>query len=169
MLLSRNIGVDGLKTCHTEIAGYGITASAKKEDRRLILVINGLKGTVERAVESEKLFQYGFLNFRNLNLFKQGEIIELADIWLGDKKIIPLKVSRDIIFTLPKNIQNKLSVYIEYNSPLVAPIAAGQVVGKIHINMETMEPITHDLIAGESVKALTGYKRLIGKLKYKLS
>lgn len=166
MLLSRNIGVDGLKTGHTEVAGYGITASAKKNDRRLILVVNGLKGTVERARESEKLFQYGFLNFTNLNLYQKDEIIEIADVWLGDKKIIPLKVDSNIVFTLPKNSQRKPVVSIEYNSPLIAPIQSGQIIGKLNIAIETMEPISYNLIAGESSKALNGFDRFIAKLKY---
>jgi D-alanyl-D-alanine carboxypeptidase (penicillin-binding protein 5/6) len=125
MLLKRGIGVDGLKTGHADDAGYGITASAKKGNRRLILVVNGLSGTIERANESEKLLQYGFLNFDNISIVKKDQILENARVWLGKDKFIPIRAKEDIIVTLPKDHIDKINVMIEYNHPIKAPIKEG--------------------------------------------
>jgi D-alanyl-D-alanine carboxypeptidase (penicillin-binding protein 5/6) len=102
-LLYRDIGVDGLKTGHTDLASYGMTASAKKGNRRLILVINGLESNIKRSNEAEKILNYGFLNFDNVTLIKKGQAIANVKVWLGVDKILPVIASEDIIVTIPKD------------------------------------------------------------------
>ncbi len=89
-LLYRNIGADGLKTGHTQAAGYCLTASAKQGDRRLILVVTGLGSMQARSDESERLIGYGFREFDNYALFKAGEEVATGDVWLGTADTVPI-------------------------------------------------------------------------------
>lgn len=169
MLLSKShLGVDGLKTGHTDIAGYGIATSAKKDDRRLILVVNGLSSTIERANESEKLLQYGFLNFNKINLFKSGEIIDLIDVFMGQDKIAPITIADDISVLLPKYNKKDINVSISYDSPIVAPINAGQIVGEIKIEMPGKESLIYDLIISNNVKKISLIRKILSNMFYKL-
>ena len=94
-------GVDGIKTGKTDLGGYGIVASAKRDGRRLIVVINGLKSEKEREIEAKKLLDFGFSNFKNLILFKgQNEVVE-ADVIYGNLNKISLNVQGEIVITVP--------------------------------------------------------------------
>ena len=95
-------GADGLKTGHTSVAGYGLTASAVMNDRRQILVVNGLNSVRQRSDEAQKLMDWGFRNFENRTLFTKGEIVENAEVWLGKQPTVPLTVTDDIELTLPR-------------------------------------------------------------------
>ncbi len=92
-LLYKNIGADGLKTGHTKEAGYGLTASAKQGDRRLIMVVTGLPSMQARAEESERLMDYGFRTFENVALLKAGDTVETAQVWLGKQDTVPLQAA----------------------------------------------------------------------------
>ncbi|MBD0275106.1 MAG: D-alanyl-D-alanine carboxypeptidase, partial [Acetobacteraceae bacterium] len=102
-LLYKNMGVDGLKTGHTEEAGYGLSASAMRNGRRLILVVHGLAGVNERSQESERLLEWGFREFDNMTIAKAGEPIETAPVWLGAAPTVPLTVAADVKVTLPRS------------------------------------------------------------------
>src|SRR3546814_1835112 len=97
------MGADGLKTGHTEVAGYGLTASAKRGDRRLILVVNGLDSVRARSDESERLLEWGFREFENLTLARKGEPVESAEVWLGDQPKVPLVSDRDLFLTVNRS------------------------------------------------------------------
>ncbi|MFN7038330.1 MAG: D-alanyl-D-alanine carboxypeptidase family protein [Alphaproteobacteria bacterium] len=169
MLLSRNVGADGLKTGHTEIAGYGITASAKKDERRLILVVNGLGSTVERANEAEKLLQYGFLNFKNLDLFKAGEVVDNAKTWLGKEEIVPLATETDIIITVPKYSTKDIKVAMNYNMPIKAPIEKGQKLGELKIEIsDNSQPIYYNLVATKSIEKISSINKFFKNILYLL-
>src|SRR5262249_29878948 len=103
LLGNRGIGVDGLKTGHTEAAGYGITLSAKDPTtgRRLNLVINGLDTDFARADEGEKFLAWGERNFKNLRLVAENEQVTNAKVWLGKEKTVPLTVKEGVIITVP--------------------------------------------------------------------
>ena len=101
-ILGLGIGADGLKTGHTEEAGYGLTASAKRGERRLILVFNGLPTMRARAEESERLLEWGFREFENVTLFAAGDTVESAKVWLGAQPSVPLVGGRDLVLTLPR-------------------------------------------------------------------
>ena len=85
-LLYNNLGADGLKTGHTSLGGYGLVASVKKNDRRLIIILNGLKSSKVRSNESERLIKIGFNQFKNINLFDQNELVTRLNVWGGGKK-----------------------------------------------------------------------------------
>lgn len=168
MLIDRGIGADGLKTGHTELAGYGITASAKQNGRRLILVVNGLKGTIERANESERLLQYGFLNFDNLTLFKKDAIIDQVPVWGGKNATVPVTVSDDIIYTLPKLAMDKIKVTLSYNSPVAAPVKKGDHVADLVVIAPEIGEKTYPLVASSPVEELSFFPRMWTNVKYYL-
>ncbi|UFN50695.1 D-alanyl-D-alanine carboxypeptidase [Roseomonas sp. OT10] len=150
-LLSRVAGADGLKTGHTEEAGYGLTGTAKRGERRLILVVNGLPSMRARAEESERLMEWGFREFDNVVLFRAADTVESAPVYLGEQSTVPLVGGRDLVLTLPRGWRRQLEVKVQYDSPLQAPVAKGQEVGKISVAGQGVPPMTLPLIAGADV------------------
>lgn len=168
MLIGRGIGSDGLKTGHTESAGYGITASAKQNGRRLILVVNGLKGTIERANEAERLLQYGFLNFDNLSLFKKDVVIEQVPVFAGESATVPLTIKEDIVYTLPKGAMDKVKATLVYNAPVPAPVKKGDHIADLIVTSPDMGQKTYPLVAASDVGKISYFGRLIVNAKYYL-
>ena len=140
LLLGRVPGVDGLKTGHTEEAGYGLVASAIRDDRRLISVAVGLDSAQARALENERLLEYGFRRFRNFSLITSGEEIEHASVWLGSEPTVPLVVDRDIKITLSEQSRRALKVKLMYETPVPAPVAAGDRLASLMIEAPGVEP-----------------------------
>ncbi|WP_376091322.1 D-alanyl-D-alanine carboxypeptidase family protein [Roseomonas sp. CCTCC AB2023176] len=153
-LLGRVPGADGLKTGHTEEAGYGLTGSAKRGDRRLILVVNGLRSMAERREETERLMEWGFREFENVSLFRASDTVEEAPVYLGDKPTVPLVGGRDLILTLPRQWRRNLQVKVRYDGPIPAPVAKGQEVGRLEVSGQGVPAMTLPLIAGADVARL---------------
>lgn len=165
-LLYRNIGADGLKTGHTEEAGYGLTASAVQGDRRLILVVNGLSSAQERADESARLLSWGFREFENYELLSSGEEVDQAEVWLGKLDRVPLVAPRDYLVTLTRDARRDMTAKVIYEGPIPAPIAEGQEVARLEITAPGMEPMVIPLVAGTEVEKLGPFGRLIASLKH---
>jgi D-alanyl-D-alanine carboxypeptidase (penicillin-binding protein 5/6) len=163
-LLYKNIGADGLKTGHTEIAGYGLTASAVQGDRRLILVVNGLKSVSQRARESERLMKWGFREFNNYAMFKAGQKVEDAEVWLGQSSTVPLVTDKDITVTLPRKHRADMKVAVVYDGPIPAPITQGAQIAKLVITTPDRPDTEIPLYAGESVEQLGVMGRLFAAL-----
>ena len=159
-LLSIPGKADGLKTGRTSIAGYGLTASAMRDGRRLILVANGMQSPKIRSSETSKLMDWGFRNFTNKNLFRAGEIITNADVWLGETQEVPLVLEDDISITIPRQAWRTLQVKVVYSGPVASPIIKGQKIGKLVIDGDRMSPLEYDLFASESVDKLGFIKRI---------
>lgn len=153
-LLYKNMGADGLKTGHTENAGYGLTASAKRGDRRLILVINGLKSVRERSDEGERLLEWGFREFENVTLVKKGVPIESAEVWLGDKPKVQLISDKDLMLSVKRAARRDMTVTVEYAGPIPAPIAAGQPIATLRVAMPGADDLTYPLYAAADVGQL---------------
>jgi serine-type D-Ala-D-Ala carboxypeptidase (penicillin-binding protein 5/6) len=153
-LLYKAMGVDGLKTGHTENAGYGLTVSAKRGDRRLILVVNGLSSVRERSDESERLIEWGFREFENLTFAKKGVPVETAEVWLGDRPKVPLVSDRDIVVAVKRAARKEMTVTVEYSGPIPAPIVAGQPIAMLRIASPDMQDRTVPLYAGADVGQL---------------
>ena len=154
-LLYKAMGADGLKTGHTEEAGYGLTASAARGDRRLVLVVNGLESVQERSAESERLIEWGFREFDNYALFAPGETVAEVETWLGDPAKLSVMVPNGLTVTLPRSIRDKISAKVTFDGPLPAPIAAGQRVNAtLVVEAEGIEPLNVPLYAGEKVEKL---------------
>ncbi|MCZ6447207.1 MAG: D-alanyl-D-alanine carboxypeptidase [Alphaproteobacteria bacterium] len=167
-LLYRNVGADGLKTGHTKAAGYGLAASAERDGRRLILVLNGLPSARVRAVESHSLMAWGFREFRNFKIFRKGDTVEAAEVWLGKDKTVPLLVDRDVTLTLPRRARRKAKVKVVYTGPIPAPIAKGAVIATLSITAPDLPPVHIPLRAGKGVERLGLIGRLSTSLRYLL-
>lgn len=154
-------GADGLKTGHTSVAGYGLTASAIRNGRRLILVANGMNSLKDRDEETSKLLDWGFREFTNRELFKAGDLVTTAEVWLGDAPDVNLIIPRDVIITVPRSASQALDVKVVYRGPLPAPIAKDTEVAKVIITAKDLEPIEVPLRAATDV----GRLGFIGRLK----
>ena len=145
---------DGLKTGHTEAGGYGLVASSKRNGRRVILVLNGMSSMRERAEESERLMDWAFFNFEDVTLFSAGDTIEQVPVWLGTSRSVPLVTGRDVTVTMPRNWRQKASVKVGFDTPLTAPVAKGDVVGKLTLAGDGVPHLEVPLMAGADVPRL---------------
>jgi D-alanyl-D-alanine carboxypeptidase (penicillin-binding protein 5/6) len=145
---------DGLKTGHTEAGGYGLVASSKRNGRRVILVLNGMDTMRERAEESERLMDWAFFNFEDVTLFSAGDAVANVPVWLGTAQSVPLVAGRDVIVTMPRNWRQKASVKVSYDSPLTAPVAKGDTVGKLTVTGDGVPHLDVPLMAGADVPRL---------------
>lgn len=159
-LLYKGIGADGLKTGHTEEAGYGLTASAVRNGRRVVAVLNGLESKKDRSTESERLIDWAFREFNNYALFKSGDVVSDAEVWLGAAGRVPLKITQDVLITLPRKVRKDMTVKVRYESPIPAPIIAGAPLAELVVSAPGEQDLTIPLVAGADVEALG----LIGRL-----
>jgi D-alanyl-D-alanine carboxypeptidase (penicillin-binding protein 5/6) len=167
-LLYKSMGVDGLKTGHTEEAGYGLSVSAMRDGRRLILVAHGLAGVNERSQEAERLIEWGFREFENATIAKAGQPIETAPVWFGTAAEVPLTVASDVRVTLPRSARRKLTAVVRFEGPLPAPVRKGDAVATLHLEAEGMPPMEIQLVAGADVERLGMMGRLGANLRYLL-
>ena len=165
-------GADGLKTGHTDEAGYGFTGSAEQNGRRLIEVLAGMDSWNQRVQESTKLIEWGFNAWQAKPLFKAGAKVGTAQVQMGSESEVPLVAARDLAVTVPAglSLSNKpISMKIRYEGPLKAPIAKGQEVAQLVITTGDTTPQIVPLVAGEDVgsagffgRMWLGFKQLVG-------
>jgi serine-type D-Ala-D-Ala carboxypeptidase (penicillin-binding protein 5/6) len=159
-LLYKNVGADGLKTGHTEEAGYSLTGSVVRDNRRIILVMSGLPTMKARAQESERLIEWAFREFNDYRLFAAGDKVEDGDVWLGAEPKVTLSVSQDFVVTLPRKARRDMKVTIEYDRPIPAPIEKGETVGKVVMSAPDAAPAEAPLIAAASVERMNPLGRI---------
>lgn len=159
---------DGLKTGHTEEAGFCLVASAKKDNRRLISVMAGLKSNKERSEEAEKLMSWGFREFSNYTLFKKNQVIAEIPVWLGSENNINLVVDRDVRRTLKKSSVNKVKMTAVYDKPVTAPIKKGDKLGTIKVDIPGQGDFEIPLTADRDVEKLGFFGRIVSNLHYLL-
>ena len=159
-LLYKNVGADGLKTGHTEEAGYSLTASVARNNRRIILVLNGLPTMKARAQESERLIEWAFREFNNYRLFSTGDKVDDGEVWLGAEPKVPLSVGRDLIVTLPRKARKDMKVTVEYDRPIPAPIEKGTTVGRVVVTAADFPPVEAPLVAAASVERMNAFGRI---------
>jgi D-alanyl-D-alanine carboxypeptidase (penicillin-binding protein 5/6) len=145
---------DGLKTGHTDAGGYGLVASALRNGRRVILVLNGMASMRERAEESERLMDWAFANFEDVTLFAAGDVVENVKVWLGTEPTVPLVGGRDVIVTMPRNWRSRAAVKLAYDAPIRAPIAKGDTLGKLTVAGAGVPALEVPLLAGADVPKL---------------
>ena len=165
-LLYRNIGADGLKTGHTEEAGYGLTASAVQAGRRLILVVNGLPSASVRAEEAMRLMSWGFREFEAIALFEAGETVETAEVWMGSTPTVPMVLGEDLAITLRQGQRSDLQVVARLDEPVPAPITAGDRIGTLVISAPDMPVREEPLLAGETVEQRGFLGRVAGTIAH---
>ena len=162
LLGNASLKVDGLKTGHTDAAGYGITLSAVDpvSGRREVLVINGLNSEAERAQEGERLLKWGFNNFKNAVIFKADAEIVKAKVWMGKDLETPLTIAKDIKISLPKTGEHGVKASATYQGPLIAPITKGQELGKLTLTFADGTTQDIPLIAAADVAKLGFFGRI---------
>lgn len=150
-LLSLDIGADGLKTGHTQEAGYGLVGSAKQGDRRVIFSITGLETVAERAEESERIVTWAFRQFVEKEAAKSGSLIAEADVWMGNQTKVGLTVADDLTLLVPILGASSVNAYAEYDGPFEAPIEAGQELGQLVIEVEGLPELRRPLVADRDI------------------
>ncbi len=142
---------DGLKTGHTDAGGFGVVGSAEHNGRRVIMVLNGMPTARARIEESVRLMGWAFANFENVTLFSSNDVVENAPVYLGSSRTVPLVGGQDLKLTLPRAWRQHAHVAIAYDSPIPAPIKAGDVVGKLTVSGQGVPQTDIPLVAGEDV------------------
>ena len=160
-------GYDGLKTGRTSQSGYGIAATAKRNDRRIIVVVNGLNSDKERINETKKLVNWSLREFVNLDLYKSDEDIEIAKVWLGKKPFVPLVLKEDLNVTVRKKNINNFKINLVYETPIIAPIKKGDKIADLII--KDGDTITNkNLYAKEDVGKVSVFYRSFSIINYLL-
>jgi serine-type D-Ala-D-Ala carboxypeptidase (penicillin-binding protein 5/6) len=159
-LLYKNVGADGLKTGHTEEAGYSLTASVVRDNRHIILVMSGLPTMKARAQESERLIEWAFREFGDYRLFAAGDKVDDGEVWLGAEPKVPLSVDKDFVVTLPRKARKDMKVTVEYDRPIPAPVQKGETVGKVVMTAPDMTPVEAPLVAAASVERMNPWGRI---------
>ena len=167
-LIYRNMGADGLKTGHTEAGGFGLAASVIRDGRRLILVVNGIENAQSRANESQRLIEWGFREFANFALFRAGETVDEANVWLGTEAKVPLILEQDLVLTLPKRARRTAKVKVVYTAPIPAPITDGAEIAKLVITAPGLDDLVVPLMAGAEVRRLGFLGRISAAIQYLL-
>ena len=150
-LLGRVAGADGLKTGHTEEAGYGFTGSAEQNGRRLVMVLAGLTSSNQRSAESVRFMDWGFRAWQAKPVVKQGRKVADAEVQLGDASTVGLVAPRDLKVALPSGAVPAMSGKVVYNGPLKAPIKAGTHVADLVITSPGLPQQTLPLVAESDV------------------
>jgi D-alanyl-D-alanine carboxypeptidase (penicillin-binding protein 5/6) len=145
---------DGLKTGHTDEGGYGECASALRNGRRVILVLNGMASMKQRSEESERLLEWSFREFENVTLFTAGDVIDRVPVWLGDKPNVPLVGGKDLQVTMPRQWQTRAKIVVRYDSPIRAPVARGTTLGNLVISGAGVPDMQVPLLAGTDISRL---------------
>ena len=145
--------VDGVKTGHTEAAGYCLIASSKRGPRRLLSVLMGATSESGRAQESQRLLNWGYQFFDSLKLFGAGEVVRTLEVWKGASRTVKAGAKGDLYVTVPKGEADKLKAELVAQQPLIAPIAKGQRVGTLHVALDGKPLAEYPLLALEPVGA----------------
>jgi D-alanyl-D-alanine carboxypeptidase (penicillin-binding protein 5/6) len=152
-LLALDIGADGLKTGHTQEAGYGLVGSAKSGDRRVIFAITGLESERARAEESEAIVNWAFRQFAERTVVTKDKAVAEADIWMGSEAKVGLVAEKDISLLLPTLSAKGLEAEVVYTGPIQAPVAAGQKLAELIIRPEGLPETRVPLVAKNAVAA----------------
>ncbi len=150
-LLKLDIGADGLKTGHTNEAGYGLVGSATQGGRRVIFAITGLESERDRAEVSEQIVSWAFRQFSEATLAHEGERVAEADVWMGKTPRVGLVPAADIEVLLPVIAQNKVAAEVVYQGPLQAPIKKGQELAQLVLKPEDLPEMRIPLVAENDV------------------
>jgi serine-type D-Ala-D-Ala carboxypeptidase (penicillin-binding protein 5/6) len=164
-------GADGLKTGHTDEAGYGFTGSAEQNGRRLVEVLAGMKSWNERVQQSTRLIQWGFNAWQAKPLFREGAVVAKAQVQMGSSSEVPLVAPRDLAVTIPAGLSltRQMHVKVQYDGPIKAPIKQGDEIAQLVVTTGDTAPQVVPLVAGEDVgeagffgRAWIGLKSLLG-------
>lgn len=165
-LLYSMIDADGLKTGHTEEAGFSLTASAKKGDRRLIEVMTGMNSNKERSEEAERLMSWGFREFDNYTILNRGQTINKIPVYMGQEKEVETIVDEDVVRTIRRNKTEDVKLTAIYKKPLQAPIKRGDHVGVVRVEVPDSGAIEIPLLASKDINKLGFFGKISNNIKY---
>jgi D-alanyl-D-alanine carboxypeptidase (penicillin-binding protein 5/6) len=165
-LLSSVQGADGLKTGFTRASGWGIAATAKRDNRRITTVINGTNSSRSRLNEASNLINWAFSQTSQKLLVDENQVIVEVDVWLGNKPRVNLVSSKKIVSTLSFDQIQLIKSSLEYKRPIEAPIKKGEVYGKLIIDIDGKPNIEVELIAQESVGSINPISKVFAAMKY---
>jgi D-alanyl-D-alanine carboxypeptidase (penicillin-binding protein 5/6) len=167
-LLYKDLGADGMKTGHTDEAGYCLTATVMRNGRRIIMVLAGMPSMKARGTESERLIEWAYREFNDYTLVKAGAEIDEAPVWMGVTATVPAGAAKDVVVTLPRNARRDLKVTAVYDGPAKAPVAQGAPVGQLMLTMPNLDPVTIPLVAIKPVDRLGALGRVAFATSYML-
>ena len=168
-LLFNEINADGLKTGHTSLGGYGLVASVLKNNRRLILILNGLKRNKDRSNESERLIKVGFNQYKVIDLYDQNQTITNLQVWGGRKKNVAVYSKESVNLTVPTRIKKDLVFTIKHYKPLLAPIEKDQKVADLIVKNKNSEIIKKfELFSKNEIKKMSFFSKVYNNLKFLL-
>lgn len=157
--------VDGMKTGHTESAGYCLISSAKRGETRLISVVLGAPSESSRATESQKLLNYGFQFYESHLVYKRGQAVNTLKVWKGTDNTLSATVADDLYITLPKGEYARVKAKMSSKQPLIAPIDAGQEIGTIQFLLDGKVIDERNLVAAEKVEVAGIFGRMWDSIK----
>ena len=175
-LLKLNIGADGLKTGHTQEAGFGLVGSAKQGERRIIFVFSGLTSQEQRAQEAERMTNWAFNQFVERQLFEKGKVLTQADVWMGEAGSVGLATTQDIKALIPVLGRDGVKANISYQGPVDAPVAEGAELARLVISVPGFPDSVYPLVATETVpeggfmvRMRVAANRLLGELTQQIT
>jgi D-alanyl-D-alanine carboxypeptidase (penicillin-binding protein 5/6) len=164
-LLWRDDSVDGVKTGHTEAAGFCLVASAQREEMRLISVVLGAGSDKARTQSSQSLLNYGFRYFETHKLYRSDEVLKTAQIWYGDQEQISLGVGKDIFITIPRGRYRDLDASMEIDAEISAPVERGQSLGQVNIKLDDEMILSEAIVAMQTVNEGSLIERAMDSIK----
>ena len=164
-LLWRDDSVDGVKTGHTEAAGFCLVASAEREEMRLISVVLGAGSDKARTQSSQSLLNYGFRYFETHKLYRSDEVLKTAKIWYGDQEQISMGVGKDIFITIPRGRYRDLDASMEIDAEISAPVERGQSLGQVNIKLDEEMILSEAIVAMQTVNEGSLIDRALDSIK----
>lgn len=168
LLWDKSLNVDGIKTGHTSDAGYSLVSSATQGDMRLISVVMGTESERARKVENKKLLKYGFRFFETITPYKAGDSFVSQRIFMGDKDTVDLGITQDTPITIPRGKSKNLQANFELDKKLEAPLAKGEVVGKLYLQLDGEDVAEYPLVTLQEVQQGGLIDRVVDYFKLQL-
>ena len=168
-LLYRDLGVDGIKTGHTDAGGYGLMASGERNGRRVVMVVNGLESSQARANESARLMGWALNSFENETILSKGQVVENAKTVFAKSDVLPLTVNRDIRVTVPTGQKDNVTLKAEYNEPIQAPVKQGDEIGVLHISVPQIGDFAVPLVASQDLDKAGFFGSMMDKMQMMMS
>ena len=164
-LLWRDETVDGVKTGHTESAGWCLVASARRGDMRLVSVVTGTESDQARTQASQALLNYGYRFFETHRLYRAEDILKTARIWYGEQEQVSMGVGKDIYITIPRGRYRDLDASMEIDSEIAAPVARGQQLGQVNIRLDDELIVSEQIVAMQAVAEGSLFTRALDSIK----
>lgn len=167
-LLYKKIGADGIKTGHTEAAGYGLMGAGARDGRRVVFVINGLESMADRTEEATRILDWGLRSFVNKEIVAAEKVLHEVSVAYGGRKTVGMVAGKDILATLPRTQSEGYTVTLSFNAPVIAPVKAGDKIGEMILKIENRPDVVFPLFAAASVEEKSIFGKALENAKHML-